>query len=725
MTSQPTKVAIIGGGPAGVTAAFELTATVELRSRYEVTVYQPGWRLGGKGASGRNAKIYDRIEEHGLHVWFGCYENAFSLMRRCYQERGAQDGAPLATWQDAFKPCDEQVIYERFRGRWVGHGVVMPRTPFEPGDQSEHTPLQALASALAELEGRWGDLGPQLGILATRALGKPFLRAARAAEEAAEGGSSAVAKAKARGAERLARAAAAALRATRDSAYRRVVEPRVENDRLRYAFTSFDLVATVVCGIAADELVRRGWGVIDDEELIPWLRRHGATELTIETSPFLRAIYDGSFAYEEGDKSRPSMAAGKAMQDYLRGLLTYKGAFMYKMQAGMGDTVFAPLYEVLLWRGVKFEFFTAATELHVSADEPAIASIEIVKQVALKGGKYDPLCTVKDLSCWPSDPHWDQVKGGDPLEGHPHRLERELNPLGRKPTTLRRGEDFDEVVLAVPPDVQKLICREMIGDDRTPAYTALIENSHSVMTQAFQLWINRTDEALGWRYQDGSLMSCYVEPLDTYCCMTQLIPRENWPESDDMLDIAYFCGVLGHEGVATQQAADEAATREVTEYLERDVGDFWPDTDSENRFNWSVLADPENREGAERLNSQLIRANFAATERYVLSLPGTIKYRLWPDQSGYSNLVLAGDWTRNGIDAGSVESAVTSGMLAAQAITGQAKRVAGLTGWLGADLDDPAAWRGAEPQARGDAAARAAKLAGRFPSATDGGVPAR
>ena len=47
------EVAILGGGAGSLTAAFELTATPELRERYDVTVYQLGWRLGGKGASGR------------------------------------------------------------------------------------------------------------------------------------------------------------------------------------------------------------------------------------------------------------------------------------------------------------------------------------------------------------------------------------------------------------------------------------------------------------------------------------------------------------------------------------------------------------------------------------------------------------------------------------------------------------------------------------------------
>ena len=72
-----TRVAILGGGAGGVTAAFELTATPDLREQYEVTVYQRGWRLGGKGASGRNQERGQRIEEHGLHMWMGFYEQAF------------------------------------------------------------------------------------------------------------------------------------------------------------------------------------------------------------------------------------------------------------------------------------------------------------------------------------------------------------------------------------------------------------------------------------------------------------------------------------------------------------------------------------------------------------------------------------------------------------------------------------------------------------------------
>src|SRR6185295_17913160 len=41
------------------------------------------------------------------------------------------------------------------------------------------------------------------------------------------------------------------------------------------------------------------------------------------------------------------VGAGTCLHYTLRLALTYKGAFAWKMQAGMGDTIFAPFYEVL------------------------------------------------------------------------------------------------------------------------------------------------------------------------------------------------------------------------------------------------------------------------------------------------------------------------------------------------------------------------------------------
>ena len=70
--------------------------------------------------------------------------------------------------------------------------------------------------------------------------------------------------------------------------------------------------------------------------------------------------------------------------------------------------------------------------------------------------------------------------------------------------------------------------------------------------------------------------------------------------------------------------------------------------------------------GPDASSTQYWRANVDPSDRYVQSLPGTDQYRLRPDESGYDNLFLAGDWTDNGLNAGCIEAAVLSGLQAGE-----------------------------------------------------------
>ena len=65
-----------------------------------------------------------------------------------------------------------------------------------------------------------------------------------------------------------------------------------------------------------------------------------------------------------------------------------------------------------------------------------------------------------------------------------------------------------------------------------------------------------------------------------------------------------------------------------------------------------------------------VRVNFCPSERYVLTPPGSVAHRLAPGASGLDNLFLAGDWTKNGFDIGSYETAVAAALLCAQAMAG-------------------------------------------------------
>ena len=65
--------------------------------------------------------MHGRIEEHGLHIWLGYYENAFRLLRECYDEldrRRTDPGAPIRTWRDAMIPAPHVGLEEHHAGGW-------------------------------------------------------------------------------------------------------------------------------------------------------------------------------------------------------------------------------------------------------------------------------------------------------------------------------------------------------------------------------------------------------------------------------------------------------------------------------------------------------------------------------------------------------------------------------------------------------------------------------
>ena len=61
-------------------------------------------------------------------------------------------------------------------------------------------------------------------------------------------------------------------------------------------------------------------------------------------------------------RQQPNVAASVALRCMLRILFDYAGPIILEMQAGMGDTVFAPMYLVLQKRGVRFAFFHRLTD---------------------------------------------------------------------------------------------------------------------------------------------------------------------------------------------------------------------------------------------------------------------------------------------------------------------------------------------------------------------------
>ena len=102
--AKPKKVAILGGGPASCSAALALTGQPGWKERYNITLYQLGWRLGRKARSGRNKNFAQRVEEIAGHdLMITCF-NMIRVLRSVCEELDRPEGSPLRTFEEAFIP---------------------------------------------------------------------------------------------------------------------------------------------------------------------------------------------------------------------------------------------------------------------------------------------------------------------------------------------------------------------------------------------------------------------------------------------------------------------------------------------------------------------------------------------------------------------------------------------------------------------------------------------
>jgi uncharacterized protein with NAD-binding domain and iron-sulfur cluster len=478
---------------------------------------------------------------------------------------------------------------------------------------------------------------------------------------------------------------------------RRIIRRVEQQPGILRLFILLDSAFCITRGMLFGGLLWRGYDCIDRYDLRVWLLRNGAIpEITVQ-SGLVRGTYDYIFAYVGGDTRKPSLAAGVALRMILRLLLTYQRSVFWRMEAGMGDTIFAPMYEVLKKRGVKFRFFHEIQNLGVSADRKSIASIQVGRQVTLRDGRpaedYQPLVTIKGLPCWPSDPLYDQIEAGEA-----ERLQRDKVNLCSawsdwkcpETLTLERGRDFDLVVFGASLATLPVIAPELLAPDTgSEPLRRLIENVQTVPTLAMQLWFKKDCAGLGWH--DGStILTAYSEPFDTWADMTHLVPREDWPAAATPRSIAYFCGPLRQPKRVPQfgtcpgyqEALDHRVQRLARGWLGRHTRGLWPEAMTNSgppQLDWELLEDLKTGEGNKRFGTQYFRANLNPSDRYVMSLPGTTRFRLRPEQSGYDNLFLTGDWLRTGLNYGCVEGTVMSGMQTARAICGSPREIYGET----------------------------------------------
>ncbi|HEX3141893.1 MAG TPA: FAD-dependent oxidoreductase, partial [Rhizobacter sp.] len=434
-----------------------------------------------------------------------------------------------------------------------------------------------------------------------------------------------------------------------------------------------------------------------DEDLRVWLARHGANEkISVDSAP-IRGLYDLVFAYEDGDFDRPNIEAGTMLRGILRMSCGYQGGIMWKMQAGMGDTVFTPFYEVLKARGVKFKFFHKVEELLPDASGKEVGQIRLTRQADLAVDAYDPLRPVKGLACWPSQPLYEQLdpaqakllqEGQVNLESNwsdwPELYQKKFGkPLPS--LTLQRGVDFDKVVFGISADSVAQLCPQLVA--RSTTLQDSCKHVKTAATQAYQVWLDKNVQQLGWKYfgrdHEEPVLTAFSEPFDTWGPMDQTLVRESWPAQFEPKNVSYFCSVLpikdyppfSDHGFPARMA--EQVKQAAVLQLKHHIHALWPAVATAQDFDWARLIDTTAASGEKRFDSQYWRANVDPSERYVLSVVNSTQYRLHTDNSGFGNLYLTGDWIRTGVNAGCVEAAVMAGMQASRAICGHPRVIAG------------------------------------------------
>jgi uncharacterized protein with NAD-binding domain and iron-sulfur cluster len=696
MGGDKRRIVIVGGGPAGLSAALSLTDPrlhPDWADEYDVAVLQLGWRAGGKGATGRRGHVVERdgqwvldgdarIEEHGIHLFGNMYTNALRTLDTCLGELDRSPGEPDVPIADELAPSNYIQLADFVDRRWWLTSEWLPHNDLSPwGDQDYPDPVTLIGEVLALVKVLVDEA---LGIdpdAHHTGLGACLGAIANLVEHHAE-------HPKAPDSEHHADALAVleeAVRHLRDRTEALVDSSAEGAARLRSVWCQVELYATVARGVLADDIFGKGIDTVDDEPFLDWCARHGMSDTALASSA-VQLPAQMCFQFPGGDTTQPpNFSAAGFLWFVLRQLLAC-GQATYWFRRGTGDTVIAPYFRVARQRGVEFRFFNKVTDVHYDRASGTIDRIEVdIQATTIDGSPYEPLVRLPDGTwAWPDAPIYGQLDQGAQLREQGIDLESwwsPWQPVAR--TTLEVGNDFDEVILATPLPCLPYLAADLVEH---ASWGPAVDAMEGIATIAAQIWTNRTTQELGFASLPGTNRVCggaAVPPLG-YADLTDVLAAEHWgPDRDQApTGLVYLCGPVPHSTPwppfsehDTPEVQDERAKATVLQWLRTAVS-ILPGAGTNpatpEAFDMGALWCPPESDatGEARFDHQYWRANIDPNERYVPSPPGTAALRPKAWESGASNLALASDWIFTGMNIGSFEGAVMSGMLAAHALTG-------------------------------------------------------
>jgi uncharacterized protein with NAD-binding domain and iron-sulfur cluster len=728
------KVAIVGGGCAGIAAAWELSRPDPSREEtYDITIYERSWRLGGKGASGRDE--HGRIREHGIHIWLGFYENAFRMMRECYERverkewgpaRDDNDSVlPYGTFDHAFFPEPHIGVASRDGSEtwkvWSGFLPPMDGLPGTPLDE-ETNPFTLQAYLVRCLEMTKALIHSVLGPAGEKATaGSSHVDGRSTLDEALDlDFSFDLTQSPAVLVERMVALVRAGMLTTAAGVLQGVTiveslirernpAPQFSEGVLKFIETLatqtrkqlrdfvnidpetrrktqvIDLIMTIVVGLLRDRVLTspRGLDAINHIDCKEWLIKHGAVKESVE-SPFVTGLYDLAFCYRDGDRTQPALAAGQALRGALRMFFSYRGAIFWRMRGGMGETVFSPLFRVLKERGVKFKFLHDLKRVTFAGDSPETRVSTLVFDSTESVDGFSDDYPLDHFGCW--------------RHARPKTRRAEDSEELTKRVVLNDGEDFHAVVLAMAIDDFLTACGKELTKlpKQGQRWEKMRQSVKTIATQGAQVWMTSDLAELGWR-RGSVLVSALEGPFQTWADMTHTLaaehawrahkncPAQSKGDHPDVKSIAYFLGVLpqtvikkikheaGGDAVQTKARLEKQIRVDLGSLLKTGMKSFWPAAYSAPYSHPTLsplkLLATPLGNKGGTLTGQHIQASFIGSDRYTLAVPGSLEHRISPLHYLVVNMTIAGDWTECGFNEGCIEAAVMSGMLAAHAIS--------------------------------------------------------
>jgi hypothetical protein len=423
-------------------------------------------------------------------------------------------------------------------------------------------------------------------------------------------------------------------------------------------------LAALSAGMLRDGVLLRGFDVLNGWEAAQWLRERGGADDEAIACPLFQASYHYAFAYVDGQPQGKNIAAGAGMRGLMRMLFTYHGTIFQHMNGGMGEVFCAPFYEVLRDK-VRFHFFHRLEAL--VPEGQGIAALQFLVQAEAKGGSagYDPLLQVKMpdgrlRSCFPTGPLEERLANPQQVRGIDLESWWGSAGVGRGKTLVRGAKDdgFDLCVLAVPAGVLPFVSAPLAA---SPPWKSMLDAFATTPTVSAQLWRKDSARDYGGLTQDG-LFTAYALPHSTWADISFQQAGEAALPHPSTLSI--LCGPVPVPPQGTrhdagfpaleQQRAEQVTTAWLADHAAAALPGAAPQGSYDPALEYERYA---------RMNSDPVSL-------YVLTPKGTVGSRLRCDASGYDNLLLAGDWTRNNLDMGAVEGAVQSGRLCARALCG-------------------------------------------------------